>query len=139
MMTQQWKITTEPNPARDGRSTFLTTQQCLTLDRVCEHLKENGGLHRPEYSAETEPPMSVYVWASGEWAGAPGALFSWHDADGSFWRGWVLPDGAIGRIEQDVIDRDSDDPCEIESHWESRRQVQARLRAAAGAKVRPFM
>jgi hypothetical protein len=138
-MTQQWKINTAENPARDGRSTFLTTQQCRTLDAVCEYLPENGGLQPAEYEVDGAAPMNVSVSASGEWAGAPGALFSWHDADGSFWRGWVLPDGGIGRVEQDVIDRDSDDPCEIESHWESRRAVQTRLRAASGMKPRPFM
>ncbi|GAB2707553.1 hypothetical protein ACX801_08030 [Arthrobacter bambusae] len=137
---RHWKITTTPNlAARDQTPHRVSEQAEEALDRICDYLQSRGQLVLPDFMAEGEPPMDVSVSASGRYAGAKGALFTWCDENIVLWRGWIREDGSVGRVEQDVIDKDSDDPMEIESHWARQPATEALIRVkATGAKARPF-
>lgn len=113
----------------------LSPEQEKTLDAVCMYLQSTGRLRQPH---EDVPPVSVAESRDGLRADTTGALFRWHDVDDSFWQGWVREDGQVGAVEQDVIDVDSEDPVEVESHWERREPMRRLLRDAVAAQAQHF-
>ena len=148
MINELWRIGTAKNPTDpDQTPVAVSPDQDKTIDAIALYMEGTGEVDRPGPLEPGEEywdrqPITVYVGSDGTYAGAPGVLMVWNDPVGVMFRAWVLDDGTVGSVQQDVIDRKpdlDDEEDDGESHWERRVRRMAELRTVAGAVPRPFM